>query len=270
MKEFIINEQQEKLLIKEFMQQGFSLAVLNSLSSPKEKYEYCLKYLGEPIGGGNGRIVFEIGDDTVIKINRQNSKTSAFFRNQNEGEWLTTTKLANKFPNLFTKVYQHADDYSWIITERVLPFKHEDCLTLLGIPYSSSFNAYARDFNRTKQGFDTNTHNKDIEGHIGYEKYMNPKQIGAEYYFDEDTMVDYSLEGFVDWAERFRYNDSREDENEAFNELMTENEWFKELFKYIQMIRGCTDIFGDNFGLAMRNGKPQIVILDNGFENFYT
>lgn len=248
---FIINERQEKLLIKEFMQDGFSLNKLNSIQDCEERIRYCDKYLQEFIGVGSSRIVFEIGDDTVIKLIRVRNK---FNIEQNMNDFNYSLKLSSKFPNLFPKSYQHADDYSWIITERVLPFKHEDCIALLGIPYSEGFGTYVKDYKNTK---------------LDYNEYMTDRQIAPEIEYDEndENYVDYSLVGFLDWCERCRDGNTKEAEDDAFFDLMRQNSWFKDMYNFMLMTHGITDIFDNNLGLALRNNKPYIVILDTGYED---
>lgn len=50
----IIKESVQHILY-EFMQTGFSFEDLDKLPQ-EEKYNYCLKYLGEPIGQGSSRV----------------------------------------------------------------------------------------------------------------------------------------------------------------------------------------------------------------------
>lgn len=239
--------------VMESMQQGFKLSDLDSITNLTQRIEYCKKYLGEPIGKGTSRIVFEIGDDTVLKLALNEKQIF-----QNKGEFMNSSKLQNKFPNLFPRVYQHANDYSWIICERVLPFKHEDCITILGIPYSSNYIQYAKDWEKAKNGDGTN---------LGYEKYMTPNQIEPEIDFDDNEDVDISLVGFIDWAESSRYEEDMGKANDVFFELMKQNKWYQDVYNYIMQVNGVTDIFDNNLGLAIRDNKPYIVILDNGFDD---
>lgn len=246
---FIINERQEKLLIKEFMQFGFSLGTLDSIKDYNERIKYCREFLQNEIGSGLSRIVFELDDERVLKLAKDEKQIY-----QNEGEVKTTTRLNKEFPNLFPRIFSYAKDYSWIITERVLPFQHEDCIALLGIPYSSSFKSYEQDFKKTKQN---------------YGEYMKQNQIGVEQNFNEDEDVDYSLIGFIDWCERTTNNfETSNEEDEVYNEMLNTIPELYPIYDYTQQLVGATDIHGDNLGLAMRNGKPTIIILDNGFDEF--
>jgi hypothetical protein len=215
MRKFIINESQIKTLLREFMQDGFSLSSLDSLPHG-ERVRYCRQYLGEPIGVGCGRVVFEIGDDTVLKV------CYGYVNKQNKQEYLNYISAKENYDeliDLFPKVYKTADDYSWIECERVLPFDKQDSKKILGLPYKD--NNYP------------------------------------------------SLVGFIDWAE---YNvggnvSDESDENQLYERLIQEDEWFMKIYKYIELQNGAaTDLIDDNFGLALRNGKPHIVILDSGSE----
>lgn len=215
MKKFIISESQIKTLLKESILHGFSLSSLDSLPHG-ERVRYCKQYLDEPIGIGCGRVVFAIGDDTVLKV------CFGYDSKQNKQEYLNYISAKENYDDLidlFPKVYQTADDYSWIECERVLPFDKKYSQEILGLPY------------------------KDIN-------YP-------------------SLLGFIDWAEyKVGGNVSDEsDENQQYERLIQENEWFMKVYKYIELQNGtATDLIDDNFGLALRNGKPYIVILDSGSE----
>lgn len=247
MKTFIINEQQEKLILKEFVQFGFSLGKLDTLDF-NNKIAYCNEYLGKPLYGGY-RATYEYDDDKVLKLALNEDKIF-----QNKTEYEMGIKLGKKFPLLFPKVYLHAEDFSWIVVEKILPFEKEDCITLLGIPYSSSFSDYAKTYNNAKKN---------------YAQYMTPNQTGVEMDYDEDVDTDLSLEGFIEWCENIsndEYDYIKDTDDEIFYGLIDKNPWFKTLYRYITSLKGVTDIFADNLGLALRNGQPYIVILDNGFE----
>lgn len=247
MRQFIINEHQERVLL-EFTQFGFSLGKLDTLNF-NEKIKYCREFLGSEIGNGMSRIVFELDDERVLKLAINSSQIF-----QNKNEVLASKYIGKKFPQLFPKVFLKADDYSWIVTERVLPFKHEDCIAILGIPYSSSFSQYAKDYNSTV---------KD------YSEYMKSNQIGVEIDYDTDESVDISFMGFIDWCERISNDmETREDEDEEYYKLIKEIPELEPFYHYINGVDGVTDVFDNNLGLAMRNGKPTIIILDNGYETF--
>ena len=274
---YIINEKQYKLL-QEFMQDGFSFKKLDSIYFMCDKLRYCQKFLGNAIGSGTGRIVFDLTDDMVLKLSRSNNHT------QNESECRNIEQLSKKC-DIFPKVYGHADDYSWIVCERVVQFHPADCNIVLGIPFSTNY------WN-LKQYKDANVSNQT--------RYNYLSKDSKDYYSDLANYNDYSVQpvqqeteklsshctllGFISWAcadiTRKLYACKDAVDNSYYEEfenmylgLMYNNpnpkngKWFKDLYKYLKLIGGEEDLIADNFGLAMRNGQPTIVILDTGFDN---
>ena len=65
MKTIIIKENQIRLF--EAAKDGFSLDKLNTLSYNK-KVAYCKSFLGNPIGNGSSRMVFQIDDEKSTEI----------------------------------------------------------------------------------------------------------------------------------------------------------------------------------------------------------
>ena len=255
MKKIIINERQERRLMQEFVQDGFSFEALDSFENYQfaEKLAYCRKFLGNEIGHGVGRVVFDFNDNTILKL----QKDTSYLQNDNKIEWENTAHLTKMF-DIFPKCLAHADDFSWIICERVLPMTKRDCEVILGIPWSDD------DVNKP--------YNDD------YDKYAIQKIVNGT-----------TLEGFIAWADNIMFNrrhfslaimqffrdftDKHEREiNRKYTYLMKNNpnkangKWFSDLYKYIGMIGGFGDMHRGNFGVAMRNGKPTIVILDSGSE----
>lgn len=55
-------------ILNEAMTQGFSFQKLEELTDPKDKINYCTDYLGDIIGKGSSRVVFEIDDAQVLKL----------------------------------------------------------------------------------------------------------------------------------------------------------------------------------------------------------
>ena len=80
MKKIIINENQIKQL-KEAINYGFSFERLKQISSFNGKMRFCKEFLGDSIGRGSSRLVFQIDDEWVLKL-AMNSKGIA----QNEEE----------------------------------------------------------------------------------------------------------------------------------------------------------------------------------------
>lgn len=120
-----------KILLREFMQKGFSLAKLNSLESLDAIRQYCYQYLGEPIGEGSDRVTFEIGDGEVIKIARSDRACQ-----QNRQEYTNVMNMRSKRPqmaDMFPKVFQIDKRGRWLTCERVLKLDKADCDNIIGM-----------------------------------------------------------------------------------------------------------------------------------------
>jgi hypothetical protein len=66
MKIYITEQQHNKLF--EAMKIGFSLDEMVAQRTFKKRLEYCKNMLGEPADKGSSRIVFDIDDETVLKL----------------------------------------------------------------------------------------------------------------------------------------------------------------------------------------------------------
>lgn len=254
MKTIKLNENQVKRLFKEGRDE-FSLAFLNSLKTLRQKYEYCIEHLGQPLGKGIGRVVFEIGDGEVIKLALPSDTIEG--RTQNKNEYLIYEKLGKKY-SIFTRVYQHSKNFSWITSEKVLQFHPQDSMQLLGIPYSSNnFDVMCMRKNIVKRGIDTS---------ITYDEY--PKQEP----FGKMNGIEPTLSGFINWcgdiADAHHNGDLPwdVDRDNVYYELIKRNKWCEEFYNFMHETDGETDIHVDNLGLTMRNGEPYLVILDSGGE----
>lgn len=81
------------------MMDGFSFETLTSLSSYKKRIAYCKQMLGQPIGNGSSRIVFQISDERVLKV-AKNQKGIA----QNEAKWIYISREIFRTNNYLTIV----------------------------------------------------------------------------------------------------------------------------------------------------------------------
>ena len=136
-------------LIHEAMEAGFSVQELNQAlrndlqgvkdhSEYKDKinhfleggYKYCVKMLGEPIGDGSARAVFQIDDTRVLKL-ATNMKGVA----QNKAEVMVYNQATDK--SFMPIVYNDSDmeNYFYIISEYVLPADIEDFEKIIGVPF---------------------------------------------------------------------------------------------------------------------------------------
>lgn len=95
---------------------------LKSIKDREDILEYC-GWTMKHIGSGTGRTVFELSDDLVLKVARNEAG-----RRQNEVE-------AGINHNICALTYQHSDNFDWCIMERVYPFEENKFDKLTGTTY---------------------------------------------------------------------------------------------------------------------------------------
>lgn len=101
----------------EAMKEGFSIETLKSLPSFAKKRAYCKQMLGNSIGKGSSREVYQIDDEKILKL-AMNNKGIA--QNEVEADW----GLQNY--GVVPKLFDSDDDGLFIIAEYVLPAKEAD------------------------------------------------------------------------------------------------------------------------------------------------
>ena len=108
---------------------GFRIDFLTSCKSFNEKVKYCKQMLGFPIGNGSSRLVFQLDDETCLKL-AKNEKGVA----QNLAE---ISIASDRFVSYIPKIYNGSDEENglWIITQYVLPAKEEDFKKTMGIDF---------------------------------------------------------------------------------------------------------------------------------------
>lgn len=85
--------------------------------------EYC-GWTMNLIGSGTGRMVFEVSDELVLKVAKNEAG-----RRQNEVEF----KLHNN--DICASIHQHSSNFDWCLMERVYPFDENTFNTLTGTTY---------------------------------------------------------------------------------------------------------------------------------------
>lgn len=111
--------------INEAMGDNFSFDELNSIQDFRGRLKYCQKHLGPTFGKGSSRVIFELDDNKVLKL-AFNEKGKA--QNENESD------ISNHV-SIFTRVYEEAPDYEWIVSENVIPARKNDFKAALGISW---------------------------------------------------------------------------------------------------------------------------------------
>lgn len=246
----IRNVIKETLQIREAMSSSFSWDTFNSILDNHgivAAKSYCIQELGQPIGSGTSRDVFEIDDKTVLKLSNNSNDIM-----QNLHEYNIFQEL--KGNPLLPRIYAKSDDYIWLWCERVLPCSHADFEKVLGIPYCINYNY-------------PNAEERNRHSSKNYRQYQTPKEVQTRYKDSYGDNVKLDFQSFLTWYEEcIIYDNAQERIDPRQTKVFTK--WLKHpWFQYFVQILEHQDVnefFDDNFGLAIRNGKPTIVVLDTG------
>ena len=229
-------------LLKEYMQPSFSVQEFKKIAATKPLpylIGYCIEHLGESVGSGSSRSVFDFTDDMVLKVAH-----SAKGIRQNEQEYAVYNEL-NKNP-LLPAIYDVDPEFKWMLVEAVLPAKEGDFKKILGIPY----------------GLDGLYHPKD---EFNYDEYDDLEKSVEPSKNKEEKAITFI--NFIIWFAD--YSHDCEDwwtdyEKETYRELMS-RDWFQNLIELFE-IQEINEFLLPNMGIAMRNNKPTIVCLDVGYK----
>jgi len=247
MKLIKINESQKKRLFEAYTN-GFSFENLSAIGrgqfagedNTDAQYEYCKKYLGEPIDNGSSRVVFQLNDHFVLKLAMGYDGFA-----QNEREYKVYVAASTE---LFTKILYCAEDYSYIVCEYALPAEYDDFEKILGIPY------FDRYYQHTIKEKDPNSKNNgDMK--VGFDKYY-------------DNIKPYMLKSdisFIDIVEYLSDENYNHEPAILYDKIINGSPWFTELKNLIDKYKlNVGELRISNFGIVNRNGKPTIVVLDSG------
>jgi hypothetical protein len=125
----LLKEYIEKTILLEKLQKkkGFKLEKLKEFETYEDAIDYANEYL-ELLGIGSSRATFFLNPRKVIKIAKNDKGVG---QNQQEIQ-LSKEDSLEKF---VTKVYEHADDNTWITAEVVRPIKESEFNTIIGINF---------------------------------------------------------------------------------------------------------------------------------------
>ena len=135
MKTIVLNEDKYNRLF-EAMDDIFNYDELKSINSYSGKVKYCKEHLGMPIGNGSSRICFQIDDEWILKL-AKNDKGIA--QNEVEGQADYYKDSLCIFPLVD---YENSDteNYTFIISEYVLPAKAKDFIVCLDVTFNGWVN----------------------------------------------------------------------------------------------------------------------------------
>ena len=201
-------EESKQSLVTEAAKDTFSLNELNAIKSFYGRSRYCWEHIGLPIGQGSSRDVYQLDDEKVLKLAR-NEKGIA----QNIEEGKDSCKAKN---SVFPIVYDYSDDGIWLVSEYVLPATEEDFQEVFNMPFRRFIDFVAAS---------SSLADSEVAKHFrcarseDYSKFVNSNVNFA------------SLDNYI------------RDYNPPPRDLMVL----------------------ENYGLALRDGKPYIILLDSGF-----
>ena len=249
----IINEEFEKFIIKEFMQPSFSWDTFKHLQYPIERIKYCEKHLGERIGNGTSRAVFDYDDEKVLKI----SKRIDTEQNEQEVEVCMSEENNMLLPKVFD--FDKKNNFTWILAERVLAATEEDFERIMGISFYDPEERFEKQKERAPHGVGFDEYHSDSPMDNRWEKPEETQE--DDFDFNEDNV---SMKGFLEWCQDYIHGWQFDDEVSKSYEQWAKLPWFKDLMKLFKY-QEPYEFRLDNFGIALRNGKPCIVVLDIGY-----
>ena len=208
-----------------------------------------------PLGEGSTRVVFGFPDnhDIVLKvINTRNpeldggedkygfSRKHKTVSNENEVDF----QIHQEYPGLFPKGYVRADDYSWIVTERVDPMDHQEMLQLFGLPPLVNKRAY-----------------KKLAGHaVQYYK----DNLGITESTDEEPSRTLAPQGEAPQREpEPPLKKVNPYSRQSLLNILTTNPQSRKVFRAAAELKiPAEEMSAKNLGTVDRNGQKEVVILD--------
>ena len=192
MKTIHITEEQEEKVIEEMAYPAsFNFEEFRELKSFRARVGYCEQNL-KRISSGSSRIVYEVDNDKVLKLAKNNKGIA---QNNNEVELGTSNYFS-----CFADVYEYDDDGLWLEMQKARPARKGDFKSILGVPFEAvcyfvdSFHSrYAR-----SSRYGSMISNMEYEETV--ENILNSEEGPAYdfFYGMEDYMGNYQLEAIGD------------------------------------------------------------------------
>lgn len=176
-KTIIIDENQIREL-NEAAGPSFSLDVIKGMDDYRRICDYCYHQLGNIIGRGSSRYVFQIDDERCIKVARNNKGIG---QNNEERMW------DKQDYDFIPKIYEFDPDGKWIVCEYVLPAERKDFEHCIGMNWKqfcdfvkTVYSCYAPNNAKCEHSMDYDTMGELIDDYgFFYElyDYMTNRQI---------------------------------------------------------------------------------------------
>jgi len=239
MKVIKINESQQKRLFEAY-QDGFSFENLSILGNDafsdeyykgQRQFEYCYRWLGEPVAKGSSRCVFMLSDNLVLKLAHDKYEAGCA---QNRLECQLYEEL--KSP-LLARIFGNDDNYSYIICENVVPAKPIDFEKIIDVPFCNGH--YIQRDSEYSQYFET------------------PRERFEKAPYDMYDIACYLELNYCEGSGHYY---------EGIENYIRKNPWLKKLREFIIETQVGDLTKPENYGVVNRDGKPMIVILDAGMD----
>ena len=249
MKLIKINESQHKRLFEAYQEQfsfeelskiGDGLLVGEDNSVPQ--MAYCKKHLGSPDSMGSSRAVFTLSDNYVLKLAYGKKYLAGI--EQNEAEYKLYQDIDSP---LLARVLYHDRNFTYLVSESVIPATYVDFEKILGMPYNDFWTQ-----------------------HTEHSRHFQDSTIGFDKYFDDLKDVDEDYNGLsvftiLNYMHAKYTNGYTDLYRGEYEDVINNTPWFKQL-KELAMTSTIADYISiENFGIVNRDGNPYIVILDSGF-----
>lgn len=247
MKIININESQKKRLFEAY-DGKFSFDELDKQGDLSCMYNYCVNHLGAPFAKGSSRIVFMLSDNFVLKL-AYDYVSAGIEQNKVEFE-----RYENSKSKLLPIIYDHSDNFEYIVCENVIPADNADFEKILGM---SIWGRWGQHTIKQKNPFSRN--GGDME--VGYDKYFDNLKDYGEADFSNNyvlNLIAYIVQHYADGTCPY---------NEEMEQKIRNNEWFSELLDLVRKTHLCDITSTENFGIVNRNGIPMIVVIDSGLSN---
>ena len=236
--------------IFEGYQNGFSFDELTMIADSAfggednsiPQMRYCTKWLGYPMAMGSSRAVYTLSDNLVLKLAYGNRYFAGI--DQNRAEYELYQKVNSP---LVAKIFYHDKNFTYLVSENVLPCSEEDFEKILGIPFHHTY------YQNTPK-VPNSSDNGDAE--IGFNNYFD--DLKQPFELSELSMSDILMWIECNYVIDEPYNDMR------IQEAIKKSQWLQDFVKLVQETKMSDFVSLENFGMVNRDGKPMIVVLDSG------
>ena len=243
--------------INEAVDKEFSYNELDNIKSFRERFNYCTKHLGAGIGQGSSRIVFQIDDEKVLKLAKN---TGGIY--QNKWEWNFYKNLNDI--EILPEVYTCSDNYTYIVTDYVLPVEEMDFKKILGVSWDDFLEDILKPVCKVISLENNYKINKKYSGEKKYFTTKWPDILNNKFLVSIDK-----YDAIVPISEKAH--------KQIINIILSpvvnyctyigEIKFLKDLMTYCKSENVVVNDLGgfNNWGISNKNKKLHLVILDSGW-----